>query len=68
MLWLRSQQIIEIFSAPSRGAAKPEDIAFYFTHWLTDLAGAEPFPLEAGSGRVEPRKPRGLRPRGRAFR
>lgn len=22
------------------------DIAFYFVHWLTDLAGAEPFPLE----------------------
>jgi len=30
----------------STGSAKPEDIAFYFTHWLTDLAGAEPFPLE----------------------
>lgn len=23
----------------------PQDIAFYFTHWLTDLAGAEPTPL-----------------------
>jgi len=23
----------------------PADIAFYFTHWLTDLAGAEPTPL-----------------------
>mmetsp|Transcript_35880 Transcript_35880/g.82362 ORF Transcript_35880/g.82362 Transcript_35880/m.82362 type:complete len:1298 (-) Transcript_35880:163-4056(-) len=28
------------------GHASQEDIAFYFTHWLTDLAGAEPFPLE----------------------
>merc|ERR1712113_1287199 len=23
----------------------PEDMAFYFVHWLTDLAGAEPTPL-----------------------
>ena len=23
----------------------PEDIAFYFAHWLTDLAGAVPTPL-----------------------
>mmetsp|Transcript_70704 Transcript_70704/g.218648 ORF Transcript_70704/g.218648 Transcript_70704/m.218648 type:complete len:400 (-) Transcript_70704:83-1282(-) len=29
-----------------RGKASPSDIAFYFTHWLTDLAGAEPYPLE----------------------
>jgi len=28
------------------GKASPCDIAFYFTHWLTDLAGAEPFPQE----------------------
>mmetsp|Transcript_11411 Transcript_11411/g.26370 ORF Transcript_11411/g.26370 Transcript_11411/m.26370 type:complete len:1312 (+) Transcript_11411:74-4009(+) len=28
------------------GHASQEDVAFYFTHWLTDLAGAEPFPLE----------------------
>jgi len=28
------------------GHAKPEDVAFYFTHWLTDLAGAEPYPQE----------------------
>jgi len=29
-----------------KGQASPSDIAFYFTHWLTDLAGAEPFPQE----------------------
>ena len=23
----------------------PSDVAFYFVHWLTDLAGAEPSPL-----------------------
>jgi len=28
------------------GHAAADDIAFYFVHWLTDLAGAEPFPLE----------------------
>jgi len=27
------------------GGMAPQDIAFYFTHWLTDLAGAEPSPL-----------------------
>ena len=25
--------------------ASPADVAFYFVHWLTDLAGAEPAPL-----------------------
>ena len=25
--------------------ASPADVAFYFVHWLTDLAGAEPTPL-----------------------
>jgi len=28
------------------GQASPQDLAFYFTHWFTDLAGAEPFPTE----------------------
>mmetsp|Transcript_93313 Transcript_93313/g.194722 ORF Transcript_93313/g.194722 Transcript_93313/m.194722 type:complete len:1242 (+) Transcript_93313:93-3818(+) len=28
------------------GKADPKDVAFYFTHWLTDLAGAEPYPTE----------------------
>jgi hypothetical protein len=28
------------------GGANPADISFYFVHWLTDLAGAEPCPLE----------------------
>lgn len=28
------------------GEAHPEDIAFYFVHWLTDLAGAQPCPQE----------------------
>jgi hypothetical protein len=26
----------------------PADVAFYFVHWLTDLAGAEPSPLGGG--------------------
>jgi len=30
----------------SAGKADPQDVAFYFTHWLTDLAGAEPCPQE----------------------
>lgn len=28
------------------GSADPKDVAFYFCHWLTDLAGAEPYPQE----------------------
>jgi len=28
------------------GEVNTEDIWFYFTHWLTDLAGAEPYPQE----------------------
>jgi len=28
------------------GGAAAADVAFYFVHWLTDLAGAEPTPLE----------------------
>jgi len=28
------------------GGAAPKDVAFYFCHWLTDLAGAEPYPQE----------------------
>lgn len=27
-------------------AVKPSDVSFYFVHWLTDLAGAEPTPLK----------------------
>jgi len=30
----------------TKGKASPCDIAFYFTHWLTDLAGAVPCPME----------------------
>merc|ERR1719487_1431081 len=33
-------------SVTMSGKASEADIAFYFVHWLTDLAGAEPFPLE----------------------
>lgn len=29
-----------------KGEASPKDVAFYFVHWFTDLAGAEPCPLE----------------------
>lgn len=28
------------------GKATVSDVAFYFVHWLTDLAGAEPYPQE----------------------
>eukprot|EP00931_Biecheleriopsis_adriatica_P058631 TRINITY_DN34953_c0_g1_i2.p1 TRINITY_DN34953_c0_g1~~TRINITY_DN34953_c0_g1_i2.p1 ORF type:complete len:1188 (+),score=246.71 TRINITY_DN34953_c0_g1_i2:166-3729(+) len=28
------------------GGADARDVAFYFCHWLTDLAGAEPYPQE----------------------
>lgn len=28
------------------GKADPHDVAFYFVHWFTDLAGAEPYPQE----------------------
>jgi hypothetical protein len=30
----------------SSGNFNEADVAFYFVHWLTDLAGAEPFPSE----------------------
>eukprot|EP00913_Durusdinium_trenchii_P032159 g30113.t1 len=30
------------------GGAESRDVAFYFCHWLTDLAGAEPYPQEMG--------------------
>ena len=29
----------------ARDGASTQDVAFYFVHWLTDLAGAEPVPL-----------------------
>merc|ERR1711959_315714 len=29
-----------------QGGVSSADVAFYFVHWLTDLAGAEPTPLE----------------------
>eukprot|EP00967_Tisochrysis_lutea_P121729 scaffold200806_cov31-Tisochrysis_lutea.AAC.1 len=29
----------------SSRAVEPRDVAFYFAHWLTDLAGAEPTPM-----------------------
>jgi len=33
-------------SVITSGNAAAADVAFYFVHWLTDLAGAEPTPLE----------------------
>lgn len=33
-------------SVITSGGAAAADVAFYFVHWLTDLAGAEPTPLE----------------------
>lgn len=35
----------EALVSRSNGTMKPRDIAFYFVHWITDLAGAEPTPL-----------------------
>jgi hypothetical protein len=36
---------------PMFPGAKFCDLAFYFCHWLTDLAGAEPYPqVELGRG------------------
>jgi len=35
------------------GAASSEDVAFYFAHWLTDLAGAEPTPLRGSEKMVQ---------------
>mmetsp|Transcript_48214 Transcript_48214/g.114653 ORF Transcript_48214/g.114653 Transcript_48214/m.114653 type:complete len:1662 (-) Transcript_48214:40-5025(-) len=32
--------------ATVRGGAKDADVAFYFSHWVTDLAGAEPTPFK----------------------
>ena len=31
---------------PDGRGVEPADVAFYFCHWLTDLAGAEPYPQE----------------------
>eukprot|EP00929_Paragymnodinium_shiwhaense_P075316 TRINITY_DN38498_c0_g1_i1.p1 TRINITY_DN38498_c0_g1~~TRINITY_DN38498_c0_g1_i1.p1 ORF type:complete len:1251 (+),score=272.20 TRINITY_DN38498_c0_g1_i1:240-3992(+) len=33
-------------SVMTSAGTDPTDVAFYFTHWLTDLAGAEPTPQE----------------------
>ena len=35
--------------ALGRGGAGAADVAFYFVHWLTDLSGAVPLPLEGAS-------------------
>ena len=40
MLFNRFKQIIR------QGRAKPSDVALYLVHWLTDLAGAEPYPQD----------------------
>lgn len=40
MLFNRFKQIIR------QGKAKSSDVALYLVHWLTDLAGAEPYPQE----------------------
>jgi len=36
----------KLWFAVTQGQSTSEDLAFYFVHWFTDLAGAEPFPLE----------------------
>ena len=43
-----------------QGGASSADIAFYFTHWLTDLAGAVPAPL-SGCQQFVARFPRPVR-------
>merc|ERR1719346_863406 len=35
----------ELLIREHKSSLKPKDIALYFVHWLTDLAGAEPTPL-----------------------
>jgi len=35
----------EVLIRDHKSQIKPRDIALYFVHWLTDLAGAEPTPL-----------------------
>jgi hypothetical protein len=35
----------ELLIREHKSKVKPRDIALYFVHWLTDLAGAEPTPL-----------------------
>lgn len=41
------------------GGANSEDVAFYFAHWVTDLAGAEPTPL-SGSEKFVQKFPTGV--------
>jgi len=37
----------------AEGGTNSEDVAFYFTHWVTDLAGAEPTPLSGSEKFVQ---------------
>ena len=48
---------VSLLEVPSRPlvhclGAEACDLAFYFCHWLTDLAGAEPYPQADGFGNV----------------
>mmetsp|Transcript_58618 Transcript_58618/g.96766 ORF Transcript_58618/g.96766 Transcript_58618/m.96766 type:complete len:993 (-) Transcript_58618:255-3233(-) len=40
-----SQQFARFKEVMMNEGVEPRDVAFYFTHWLTDLSGAEPSPL-----------------------
>mmetsp|Transcript_34583 Transcript_34583/g.79061 ORF Transcript_34583/g.79061 Transcript_34583/m.79061 type:complete len:2005 (-) Transcript_34583:238-6252(-) len=37
--------LVSLKKAIASGGARKEDVAFYFVHWVTDLAGAEPTPF-----------------------
>jgi len=39
-----SAVLSKLKKATQKGAASRRDVAFYFVHWVTDLAGAEPTP------------------------
>ena len=41
---------VRLPTATTKTGAEACDLAFYFCHWLTDLAGAEPYP-QAGFAR-----------------
>ena len=40
-----SAVLAKIKRAITQGTAMQSDVAFYFAHWVTDLAGAEPTPF-----------------------
>ena len=46
-MWITSFDVLLPHQCqPDGRGVEPADVAFYFCHWLTDLAGAEPYPQE----------------------